>query len=117
MKSSSRTRQAGVSFFLLIIVIAMFAFVGAVGAQALPTFMEFQAIQKAIDRSKDGGSPSDIRNTFDKAAAVDDIKSISGKDLEITRQGDKNVVKFAYNKEIHIAGPAFLLLKYAGQSK
>ena len=31
--------------------------------------------------------------------------------------GDKVVVKFAYNKEIHMFGPAFLLLKYAGQSK
>ena len=27
------------------------------------------------------------------------------------------VVKFAYNKEIHMFGPAFLLLKYAGQSQ
>jgi len=26
-------------------------------------------------------------------------------------------VKFAYNKEIHMFGPAFLLLKYSGQSK
>jgi len=31
--------------------------------------------------------------------------------------GDQVVVKFAYNKEIHMFGPAFLLLKYAGQSK
>ena len=27
------------------------------------------------------------------------------------------LVKFAYNREIHMFGPAFLLLKYAGQSK
>ncbi|CAA9435636.1 MAG: hypothetical protein AVDCRST_MAG51-2912, partial [uncultured Ramlibacter sp.] len=26
-------------------------------------------------------------------------------------------VKFAYTKEIHMFGPAFLLLKYAGQSQ
>jgi len=31
--------------------------------------------------------------------------------------GDKVVVKFAYNKEIHMFGPAFLLLKYSGESK
>ena len=117
MKSSSRTRQAGVSFFLLIIVIAMFAFIGAIGAQAAPTFMEFQAIQKAVEKAKDGSTPQDIRNSFDKTASVDNITSITGKDLEITRQGDKNLVKFAYNKEIHMFGPAFLLMKYAGQSK
>jgi hypothetical protein len=26
-------------------------------------------------------------------------------------------VKFAYDREIHMFGPAYLLLKYAGQSK
>jgi hypothetical protein len=27
------------------------------------------------------------------------------------------VVKFAYNKEIHMFGPAYLLLKYAGAGR
>ena len=54
---------------------------------------------------------------FDKAAAIDDIKSISGKDLDVTKEGDKVVVKFAYQREIHLVGPAYLLLKYSGQSK
>ena len=35
----------------------------------------------------------------------------------ITKEGDRNVVSFAYNKEIHMFGPAFLLLKYAYQAK
>jgi hypothetical protein len=117
MKSSSRTRQRGVSFFLLIIVLATLAFVGAIGAQAGPTYLEFKAIQKAVDRAKDGSTPQDIRNSFDKTASVDNITSITGKDLEIVRQDNRHVVKFAYNKEIHMFGPAFLLMKYAGQSK
>ncbi len=50
-------------------------------------------------------------------AAIDDIKSINGKDLDISKDGDKVVVKFAYTREIHMFGPAYLLLKYAGQSK
>jgi Tfp pilus assembly protein FimT len=116
-KRSSRTGQRGFSFFMLILVIALLAFIGAIGAQAFPTFMEYQAIRKAVDRSAGGGTPQEIRLAFEKAAAVDDIKSITGKDLEIKREGDRNVVRFAYNKEIHIWGPAFLLLKYTGQSK
>ena len=42
---------------------------------------------------------------------------ITGKDLDVTKDGDKVVVSFAYDKEIHLFGPAFLLLKYAGQSE
>ena len=58
-----------------------------------------------------------MRSIFDKAAQIDDIKSITGKDLEIGKEGDKVVVSFAYNKEIHIGGPVYLLLKYTGRSK
>jgi hypothetical protein len=60
---------------------------------------------------------AEVRSSFDKAAQIDDITSITGKDLDVTKQGDKIVVSFAYNKEIPIGGPAYLLLKYAGRSK
>ena len=58
-----------------------------------------------------------MRTLFDKQAAVDDFKSVTGKDLEVTKEGDKIVVKFAYQREIHLTGPAYLTLKYTGQSK
>jgi sensor histidine kinase regulating citrate/malate metabolism len=117
MKRSSKARQAGISFIGLVFVIAVLAGVGVLVAQAIPTALEYQSILKAVENAKSGSSPQEVRQLFEKAAAVDDIKSITAKDLEITRQGDKNVVKFAYNKEIHMFGPAYLLLKYQGQSK
>ncbi|HYF42141.1 MAG TPA: DUF4845 domain-containing protein [Ramlibacter sp.] len=117
MKHSLKSRQAGISFFGLIFVIAVLAGLGVLAAQAFPTVVEYQAVLKAVEKAKAGSSPAEIRAIFDKAAQVDEIKSITGKDLEVTRNGDRNVVKFAYNKEIHMFGPAFLLLKYAGQSK
>jgi hypothetical protein len=54
---------------------------------------------------------------FDKAAQIDDIKSISGKDLDVAKNNGRTTVSFAYSKEIHISGPAYLLLKYNGQTK
>ncbi|MGE0498312.1 MAG: DUF4845 domain-containing protein, partial [Ramlibacter sp.] len=90
---------------------------GVIGAQVFPTAVEYQAILKAADKAKAGSTPLDVRTIFDKAAQIDDIKAITGKDLEITKEGDKVVVSFAYTKEIHLAGPAYLLLKYAGKSK
>ncbi|MGZ5179957.1 MAG: DUF4845 domain-containing protein [Ramlibacter sp.] len=113
MKRSSRARQAGISFFGLIFVMAVLAAVGVLVAQAIPTMIEYQAIVKAVNRAKDAGSPADVRTAFNRSADIDDIKSITGKDLDITKEGDRNVVKFAYNKEIHMFGPAYLLLKYA----
>ena len=117
MKHQLKSRQAGISFFGLVIGVAILVGVGALGAQAFPTVLEYQAALKAIEKAKGGNSVPEVRSIFDKAAQIDDIKSISGKDLEITKNGDKVSVKFAYNKEIHMFGPAYLLLKYAGQSK
>jgi hypothetical protein len=34
----------------------------------------------------------------------------------VTKQGDKVVVRFAYDKEIPLFGPAYLLIKYRGSS-
>jgi hypothetical protein len=93
------------------------AFVGVLGAQAFPTVLEYQAALKAVQKASAGNTVGEVKIIFDKAAQIDDITSISGKDLVVTKEGDKVVVSFAYNKEIHVFGPAFLLLKYAGRSK
>ena len=112
-----KKHQRGVSLFSLIFIGGILVFVGIVGAQVIPTFTEYRTIGNAVDKAKQAGGAAEIRSSFDKAAQVDDIKSITGKDLEVTKEGDKTVVSFAYNKEIHLAGPAYLLLKYAGRSK
>ncbi len=110
-------QQRGISFIGLLFVGGVVACAGILAAQVAPTLIEYQAINKAANKAKDGSTVAEVRSVFDKAAAIDDISSISGKDLEVTKEGDKTVVAFAYTREIHMAGPAFLLLKYNGRSK
>lgn len=118
MSVNRKSRQRGLSLIGLIFVGGMLAMVGLVGAQVLPTALEFFNIQKAVQKaSKEGTTPAEVRTIFDRASAVDDIKSVTPKDLEVTKEGDKIVVAFAYEREIHLAGPAFLTLKYEGKSK
>ncbi len=113
-----RSRQRGISFIGLIVVGSVLAMGGVVAAQMFPTFLEFQAISKAAGKAaKEGSTPAEVRMIFDKASAIDDFKSVSGKDLEVTKEGDKVVVSFAYQREIHLAGPAWLTLKYVGRTK
>jgi hypothetical protein len=109
--------QAGMSFIGLLFVVGVLASLGVLGAQVLPTAVEYQAISKAVQKASEGASVAEVRTIFQKAADIDDIKSILAKDLEVTKEGDQVVVKFAYNKEIHMFGPAYLLLKYSGRSK
>jgi hypothetical protein len=110
-------RQGGVSLIGLLFVMVTLALLGVLGAQALPTVVEYQAVLKAIDKARQGNTIPEVRQIFDKAAQIDDITSIKGKDLEVVKDGDHMKVKFAYNREIHMFGPAWLTLKYEGQSK
>ena len=123
MRTSFRPRlkspftQRGVSFIGLVFVGVILAMGGVIAAQVFPTFLEYQSINKAVNKASVGGTVAEVRNLFDRQSAVDDFKSVTGKDLEVTKEGDKTVVSFAYQREIHLAGPAFLVLKYAGRSK
>lgn len=115
--AARKSRQRGVSPITVIFVLAVLGGVGAVLMQAFPSIVEYEAALKAVNRVKDEGSVQAIRTAFDKACDINNITSISGKDLEITKNGDDTVVSFAYNKEFHMFGPAYLLLKYEGQSR
>lgn len=118
MTMQLKSKQRGISFFGLVFVAAVLGMGGVIAAQVFPTYLEFVNIQKAVDRAaRDGQSVVEVRAIYDKAAAIDDMKSVSAKDLEVTKENDKVVVSFSYEREIALFGPAYLTLKYAGRSK
>ncbi len=112
-----KTQQRGISMLGLLFVGIVLAFGGVVGAQVVPTLLEYQAILKAVKKvAGESTTVAEVRNSFEKSQNIEDFKAISAKDLEVTKNGDTIVVSFAYNKEIHLGGPAYLLLKYSGTS-
>ena len=116
-RSGRALAQAGITFIGLLFVAVVLACVGVVMAQVIPTLIEYQAIDKAVNQAKDGKTVPEIRAIFDRAKAIDDFSSVSGKDLGVKKVGDKVVVSYAYEREIALFGPAYLVLRYAGQSR
>ena len=112
----SKNKQRGASLIGILLIGGILVFGGIVGAQVVPTYAEYRTVLKAVNKVKDASSPAEAKSNFDKAAQIDDIKSITGKELNITKEGNNMVIAFAYNKEIHLAGPAYLVMKYAGRS-
>ena len=112
------SRQRGVSFLSLLLVAAIVGVAGVLAARIVPATMEYQAVVKATQKAAtEALTVEEARAIFDRAAAVDDITAIKGRDLEVTRgAGEKPVIRFAYLREFHLAGPAFLTLKYSGQA-
>jgi hypothetical protein len=108
-----RSRQRGLSFIGLVFLVAIIVAVAAIGAQSVPVFLEYQAITKAANKAAaEGSTVAEVKASFDRSASIDDFKSISGNDLNVTKVNDKIVVGFEYSREIHLAGPAYLVYRF-----
>ena len=114
---TNRKQQRGLTFVGLLVVGILLALAGVVLAQAVPTYIEYMAVQKAVDKASAGETVAEVRSIFDKAATIDNISSVSGKDLEVGKEGNRVVVSYAYERDIHLAGPAYLVMRYQGRSK
>ena len=111
------SRQQGISLTGLIVVLALVGMVGVLAMKILPTYTEYRSVGAAIAKAKAaGGTPQEIRASFDRSAEVNYISSISGRDLTIERIDGELEVSFAYDKKIHLAGPASVLLEYSGST-
>lgn len=116
MTSTFKSSQRGVTLVGLLFVGGLVAVVGVMTAQVVPSVIEYQTILKAVNKAKEGNTVPEVRTIFDRATSIDSITSITAKDLDVTKEDDKVVVRFAYQREFHLVGPAFLTLKYSGQS-
>ena len=110
-------RQKGLSFISFIVIVVLFVAVFAIGGQSVPVFLEYQAAVKASQKAaEEGGTVQAIRANFDRAAQIDDIKTISGKDLEIYQDNGRFVVHFEYERSIPLVGPAYLVYRFNHQT-
>lgn len=112
-------RQRGLGFFGLLFLIIVIGGAALLTMRIVPSAIEYQAVLKAVERSRSAASPAAVRAAFDRAAQIDDITSISGKDLDIEPSANSAPgfkVSFAYRKELPLFGPASLLLNYTGSA-
>jgi Domain of unknown function (DUF4845) len=112
--------QRGVTLFGLLFWAIFIGFFALVGLRVLPTVNEYSTIKRAVEKVAASGATTvpEIRSAFDKQVQIEyGVTAISGKDLEITKVNEKVVIAFAYDKEIELMAPVYLLLKYQGRSR
>lgn len=116
----SQRRQRGVTLFGLMFWALFFGFVGYVLVRTLPTLNEYATIQRTVEKiaAAQPATVQEARVAFDRQKEIEySITEISGKDLQITKENDRVVISYAYNKEVPLFGPVYILLKYEGRSK
>ena len=117
-RTSGDRRQRGFTMFGLLFWAIVVGLVALIGMRVLPTLNEYFTIKRAINKiTSEGSTVPEIRNAFDRQRDIEySIQTISGKDLAITKENDKIVVSFAYDKEIELMKPVYLLIKFEGRS-
>jgi len=113
------SRQQGVTLFGLLFWAVIVGFLALVGMRVLPALNEYFTIKRTVAKIATGGNKTvpEIRSDFEKQKDIEySIVSITGKDLVITKENEKVVVSFAYDKEVELVKPVFLLIKFEGRS-
>ena len=121
IQSRRPSRQHGASLISMLVLAIIVAFIMLMGARVFPSVNEYLTIRKAVSRimANNPASPSDVRNAFERTSEVEySIHTITSKDLNIQLLGDSGNMRtsYAYNVEIPIVEPVYILVKYSGSA-
>ncbi len=113
-------RQRGITLIGLVFWAIVIAFAALLVMKVFPTLNEYWTIQRAVEKiaADNPATVLEARKAFERQQNVEySISSIGPKDLDVTKENDKLVIRFAYNKEIELMGPVFLVIKYQGEGR
>jgi hypothetical protein len=116
-----RSKQLGISLGGLMVGAAVLIVIAMIGMKLAPSYIEFFAIKKAVNAlatdARGGTTVNEIRKNFDQRATIDDINSVKGADLEVTKDGGTVVVAVAYRKEIPLVANIGVYIDFRAASK
>ena len=108
--------QRGVSLTGLIITLAVLGFIVVMAAKLMPAYVEFFTVKKmfaAMEQAGDlKGTVRDIRRSFDTRNAIEDVKSVKGEDLEITKEGGETVITATWSTKVSLVSNASACLDF-----
>ena len=121
MQKTINSKQAGMTFIGLVLVIAAVIFLAIIGMKVVPAYIEFSSVKNAIKYvAKDAAfanmSKKEIASAFDKSASTGYITVIKGSDLIIEKTETGNVVTAEYQVTIPIVANASVLLDFNATS-
>lgn len=113
--------QRGITMIGLMAWAFVICVLALLGMKVTPALLEYQTISRMVNKAaQEGGSTvAEIRAAYDRSAQIEyGVEAIkSGRDLDITKENEQVVIRFAYDKEIELIDPVYLLIKFEGQSK
>lgn len=122
MNALNIKQQRGLSLVSLIFVCIALILVALVGIKVAPEVIEYFNILSSVkatanDPSSKDATVAQIRQKYDLRSSIDNVKTIKGADLDITKDGGQVVISFAYSTKIPLTGPVSLVIDFEGSSQ
>ena len=97
-------KQRGLSLVKLIVTLSVVGFLGIMAAKLMPAYIEYFQVKKLFSAMKQNGDLSgtvrDIRRTYDTRNALEDVKSVRGEDIEVSKEGGETVITATWSVKI-----------------
>src|SRR5688572_17466308 len=101
-----RSKQRGITLSGTMVTLGVLGFVGVMAAKLLPSYLEYYAVKKifaSMEQAGDlKGTVKDIRASFERRNAIEDVQAVKGADLEIGKEGGETVVTANWQKRIEM---------------
>ncbi len=106
--------QRGVSLSGLIVGLGVIFALAVLGMRVFPSIMEYRSAKEGIHAAKrQGGTANEMRQAFNKAADINMITAIGGKDLIITKNNGETQLSFDYESKVTLFTDVYLGIHYA----
>ncbi len=113
-------RQQGLSLISVIIVGGLAAFALVIGFRTVPAINEYLSVQRIVkiiaDEGDAGASLVELRRSFDRRGYIDQVTTVSGVDLVITKPGGKTLVEVEYARKVPVIANVSLLIDFSASS-
>jgi hypothetical protein len=97
-------KQRGITIMGVLVTLGVLGFCGVMAAKLLPAFNEYQSVKKMLktmeQSGKTKGNVRDIRRAYETLNGIEDVKSVRGDDLEITKQGQDTIVSATWSAKV-----------------
>ncbi len=100
------SKQRGVTLSGALMWMIVLALGGLLAAKMMPSYLEFYGVKKIFAAMEQNGETKgtvrDIRLAFDRRNQIEDIKALTGTDLEITKEGGEAIVSASWSVKIPV---------------
>ena len=115
------SQQRGLSLMGLIVTLGVLAFVGVTAAKLLPAYVEYWSVRKMFAAMEQNGETkgtiAEIRRHYDTRNAIEDVKSVTGPDLEISKEGADTIVSASWSVKVPIISNVSACIDFTASTK